>query len=194
MRNLKRGLVTSYLIERVTQPRIGDAPDLLHRDIATVAYAAALMDEHQESGGRLAQDGPIIFSSAAAIRGSELTLQILRCQRDGARQACLIEIASLTGRVPPSRLLEAVSLLKLLCLGVRAWVRPSLKALDAVKDCGLQGPILEPTGLRTGPEMGRRLKGFAAAHGIAPILIVHGLAGPDLISLAMKASFTHASE
>jgi hypothetical protein len=195
VRNLKRDLVTSYLIERVTQPSVDDPADLLQVDIATVAYAATLMQEHQTTGGRLTLHVPISYSSAASIRGRELALQILRRQRDAARETCLIEIDNLDPGVPPSRLLEAVSLLKPFCLGVLARVRPSLKALQAVRDCGLRGLILEAHGLGAGPEMGLRLKAFAdAAHGVAPILIVHGLDSPSLIPLATKAGFTHASE
>lgn len=195
VRNLKRDLVTSYLIERATQPTVDDPADLLQVDVAVVAYAATLMHEHQTTGGRLTLHLPISYSSAASIRGRELALQILRRHREAARETCLIEIANLDAGVPPSRLLEVVSLLKPFCLGVLARVRPSLKALDAVKGCGLRGLILEGHGLGSGPELGARLKAFAdAAHGIAPILIVHGLDGPDLAPLAAKAGFTHASE
>ena len=195
VRNLKRDLVTSYLIERATQPGVDDPADLLQLDIATVAYAATLMKEHQKTGGRLTLHVPISYSSAASIRGRELALQILRRQRDAARETCLIEITDLDAGVPPSRLLEVVSLLKPFCLDVLARVRPSLKALEAVRACGLRGLILEAHGLGKGPELGPRLKAFVeAAHGIAPILIVHGLDRPDLIPLASRAGFTHASE
>jgi hypothetical protein len=196
VRNLKRNLVTSYLIERSTQPAVDDTADLLQVDIAVMAYAATLMHEHKTTGGRLTLHVPISYTSAASIRGRELALQIMRSHREQAREIILIEIAQLDPGVPPSRLLETVSLLKPFCLGVLARVRPSLKALAAVKDCGLRGLVLEAHGLgQTPAEVGPRLKAFAdAAHGIAPNLIVHGLNRPDLIETAMAAGFTHASQ
>jgi hypothetical protein len=138
---------------------------------------------------------PISYASAASQRGRELALQILRRHREAARETCLIEIAHLDAGVPPSRLLEIVSLVKPFCVGVLARVRPNLKALEAVKACGLRGLVLEAHGLGRGPELGPRLKAFAdAARGIAPNLIVHGLDGPGLIGVAATAGFTHASE
>ncbi len=195
VRNLKRNLVTSYLIERSTQPAVEDTADLLQVDIAVMAYAASLMQEHQTTGGRLTLHVPISYASAASIRGRELALQIMRNHREKAREIILIEIADLEPGVPPSRLLETVSLLKPFCMGVLARVRPSLGALSAVRDCGLRGLILEAHGLGNTPaELAPRLKAFAdAAHGIAPNLIVHGLNSPDLVDTAAAAGFTHAS-
>jgi hypothetical protein len=195
VRNLKRNLVTSYLIERATQPSVSDTADLLQVDIAVMAYAATLMQEHQKTGGRLTLHVPISYASAASIRGRELALQIMRHHRDQARETILIEIADLDSGVPPSRLLETVSLLKPFCMGVLARVRPSLGALAAVRNCGLRGLVLEAQGLgHTPAEIGPRLKAFAdAAHGIAPNLIVHGLNAPSLVETAMATGFTHAS-
>jgi hypothetical protein len=195
VRNLKRNLVTSYLIERSTQPAVDDNADLLQVDIAVMAYASSLMQEHQKTGGRLTLHVPISYASAASIRGRELALQIMRNHRERAREIILIEIADLDPGVPPSRLLETVSLLKPFCMGVLARVRPSLGALSAVKDCGLRGLILEAHGLgHTPAEIGPRLKAFAdAARGVTPNLIVHGLNGPDLVKTAAACGFTHAS-
>ena len=196
VRNLKRDLVTSYLIERVTQPSVEDPADLLQVDIATVAYAASLMQEHQTTGGRLTLHVPISYASAASIRGRELALQIMRgTTASGRVKPSLIEIADLEPGVPPSRLLETVSLLKPFCMGVLARVRPSHGALAAVKNCGLRGLVLEAHGLGNTPaELAPRLKAFAdAAHGITPNLIVHGLNAPGLIATAAAAGFTHAS-
>jgi hypothetical protein len=194
--NLKRGLITSYLIERATQPRVDDPADLLQVDIATMAYAASIMEEHRTHGGRLTLHVPISYASAASIRGRELALQIMRRHRDAARETCLIEITDLDPGLPPSRLIEIVALLNPFALGVLARVRPSQKALAAVKGCGLRGLILEAHGLgNTSAAITPLLKAFhAAAHGITPNLIVHGLDAPDLVDAATKAGLTHASE
>lgn len=194
--NLKRGLITSYLIERATQPKVEDPADVLQVDIATMAYAANVMEEHKSTGGRLTLHVPISYSSAASVRGRELALQIMRRHREAAKETCLIEITDLDPGVPPSRLIEIVALLKPFALGVLARVRPSQKALQAVKGCGLRGLILEAHGLGQTPgEIGPLLKAFHdAAQGIAPNLIVHGLDAPDLVDAAARAGLTHASE
>ena len=109
------------------------------------------------------------------------------------RETTLIEIADLDPGVPPSRLIEVVSLIKPFCLGVLARVRPSRKALDAVRGCGLKGLILEAGG-RNPAETKALMKAFAdAAHGIAPNLIVHGLDDLQMIEAARAAGLTHAS-
>ena len=120
---------------------------------------------------------------------------MMRHLHTAMRETTLIEIADLDPGVPPSRLIEVVSLIKPFCLGVLARVRPSRKALDAVRGCGLKGLILEAGGLgRTDAETATLLKAFAeAAHGIAPNLIVHGLNDIRMIEAARAAGLTHAS-
>jgi hypothetical protein len=111
------------------------------------------------------------------------------------RETTLIEIADLDPGVPPSRLIEVVSLIKPFCLGVLARVRPSRKALDAVRGCGLKALIIDAHALGRGrAETAALLKAFAdAGHGIAPNLIAHGLEDIDMIQAAKAAGLTHAS-
>jgi len=193
--NLRRDLVTSFLIERASAPPATDPADLLQVDVAVMAYASQLLEEHRSTGGRLTLHLPISYSSVASRRSRELTIKMMRHLHTAMRETTLIEIADLDPGVPPSRLIEVVSLIKPFCLGVLARVRPSRKALDAVRGCGLKGLVLEAGGLgRSAAEIAPMLKAFAdAAHGIAPNLIVHGLEDIRMVEAARAAGLTHAS-
>lgn len=193
--NLRRDLVTSFVIERASAPVAADAVDLLQVDIAVMAYASQLLHEHKTTGGRLTLHIPVCFSSIASARARELSMTMMRHLQGVMRETTLIEISHLDPGVPPSRLIDVVSLVNPFCLGVLARVRPSRKALDAVRGCGLKGLIIEAKGLgRTPAETAAMLKAFAdAARGIAPNLIVHGLEDVSLIEIAKAAGLTHAS-
>lgn len=193
--NLRRDLITSFLIERASAPRAADPADLLQVDIGVMAYASQLLQEHQRTGGRLTLHVPISFSSVASARSRELSIKMMRHLHQAMRETTLVEIADLDPGVPPSRLIEVVSLIQPFCLGVLARVRPSRKALDAVRGCGLKGLIVEAGQLGRNPaEVGVLMKAFAeAARGIAPNLIVHGLEDQMMIALAKTAGLTHAS-
>jgi hypothetical protein len=193
--NLRRDLVTSFLIERASAPAATDPSDLLQVDIAVMAYASELLAEHRQTGGRLTLHLPISYSSVASTRARELSIKMMRHLHQAMRETTLIEISNLDPGVPPSRMIEVVSLIKPFCLGVLARVRPSRKAIDAVRGCGLKGLIVEASGMSRNPaEMGVLMKAFAeAAHGVAPNLIVHGLEDQMMIELAKSAGLTHAS-
>ena len=193
--NLRRDLVTSFLIERASNPTVQEPADVLQVDIAVMAYASQILQEHRETGGRLTLHLPISFSSVASARARELSIKMMRHLHHNMRETTLIEIANLDPGVPPSRLIEVVSLIKPFCLGVLARVRPSRKALDAVRGCGLKGLIVEAQGLGRNPaEVGALMKAFVeAARGVAPNLIIHGLEDQMMIELAKAAGLTHAS-
>ncbi len=193
--NLRRDLVTSFLIERAAHPATQDPSDELQVDIAVMAYASQLLQEHKSTGGRLTLHLPISFSSVASVRARELSIKMMRHLHAAMRETTLIEISNLDPGVPPSRLIEVVSLIKPFCLGVLARVRPSKKALDAVRGCGLKGLIVEGSSLGRNPaEVGALMKAFAeTARGIAPNIIVHGLEDQMMIELAKTAGLTHAS-
>jgi hypothetical protein len=193
--NLRRDLITSFVIERASAPPATDPADLLQVDIAVMAYASQILQEHKTTGGRLTLHLPISYSSVASARSRELSIKMMRHLHAAMRETTLIEIANLDPGVPPSRLIEIVSLIKPFGLGVLARVRPTRKALDAVRGCGLKGLILDAGALgRNRAETVTLMKAFAdAAHGIAPNLIVHGLDDISMVEAARAAGLTHAS-
>jgi len=193
--NLRRGLITSFVLDRAIAPPVSAPLDMVKVDTAVMAYAADLLKEHQHRGGRLTLHVPI-SDSTASVRGTrEHALAPTTPYRDLMRQTVLFEIADLDPGVPPSRLIETVALLKPFCLGVLARVKPSRKALEAIKGVGLQGVVLDAHPLARGPaETAAFLKAFAeAAQAYAPNLIVHGLSDPALIDAAQESGMTHAS-
>ena len=193
--NLRRGLITSFVLERAVNPQLTHPADILKMDCAVMTYAVDLLKEHREQGGRLALHLPISYASAATRQSRERVLSVAASVRDKLRGTILFEIADLDPGVPPSRLIEVVALLKPFCVAVLARVKPTRAALAAVKSCGLQGLVLDATGVgRNAAETAAWMKAFVdAAQGGAPNFIVHNLTDPKLIDAAAKAGMTHAS-
>jgi len=193
--NLRRGLITSFLLERTGAPP--DAQAAVHEevDMAVCAYAAGVLDEHTRQGGALTLHVPVHFTSLATQRTRLRLLSLTQGVRQSMRQAMLLEICGLDAGVPPSRLIEVIGLVRSLCAGVLGRVRPSRAALEAVRGCGLRGVVIEAPLLSPQVADGEmRMKAFvAAAQTLSPNLIIHGLVNPKLIDLAATAGFSHAS-
>jgi hypothetical protein len=115
--------------------------------------------------------------------------------REAMRANVLIEIDLLDPGVPVSRLIDVVGLIRSLCGGVLARVRPSKAAFQAARGCGLRGVVTEAAWLGlASARADARLKAYAhLAREIAPNVLVHGLPRPELIDDATAAGFTHAS-
>ena len=193
--NLRRGLITAFLIERAEAPEGAEAAELEAIDMATFAYASTLLDEHATQGGGLTLHVPVSFSSLAVQHTRVRLLKLTESVREAMRASMLIEVCGLHAGVPPSRLLEVAGLVRSLCAGVLGRVRPSRPALAAVKACGLRGLVVEAPllGLSQG-DAPARLKAFViAAQAVSPNLIVHGLPAPSAVDDAAIAGFTHAS-
>jgi len=193
--NLKRGLITSFLLERTGAPADASAAALEEIDLAVFAYAAGVLEEQGRQGGPLALHVPVHFTSLATQRTRLRLLSLTQGVREAMRHAMLLEICGLDAGVPPSRLIEVIGLVRSLCAGVLGRVRPSRTALAAVRGCGLRGVIVEaPLLAPQAPDGEMRLKAFVgAAQGLSPNLIIHGLPNPALIDAATAAGFTHAS-
>jgi len=193
--NLKRGVITSYLIERDGVQGKTDVAELEEIDVATLMYASMLLEEHVEQGGPLTLHLPLSFSSLATQRTRQRLLGLTQSVRESMRHTVLLEITDLDPGVPPSRLIDVVGLVRSLCLGIIGRVRPTKAALAAVKGCGLRGVAVSADQL--GPhqsEFDARLKAFAhLARDVSPNLLIHGLPDVRMIEVAASAGFTHAS-
>jgi hypothetical protein len=193
--NLRRGLITSFLIGRSGMPLGANAAEMEAVDVATFAYAATLLEESADQGGPLTLHVPVSFSSLAVQHTRLRLLKLTQSVREAMRASMLMEICGLDAGVPPSRLVEVVGLVRSLCTGVIGRVRPSRPALAAVKACGLRGVAVEAPWLGLGQgDIPARLKAFViAAQVVSPNLIVHGLPTPTAVDDAAIAGFTHAS-
>lgn len=193
--NLRRGLITSFVLDREVRPAVDQQGDVLKVDTAVMAYAGQLLHEHRQRGGRFTLHVPVNYASVAAQRPRENLLRGMADVRDVMRQTVLLEITGLDAGIPQSRLIEVVALLKPFCLGVLARPKPSRKAIEGMAGCGFQGLVLDVHGLgRTLAETKSWMKGFADLGGAHfSNLIVHGLPSKDLVDEAAKAGMTHAS-
>jgi hypothetical protein len=122
-------------------------------------------------------------------------LSVFAPVRDALRATVLFELVDLDPGVPPSRLIEVVALLKPFCMGVLGRVKPTRKAIIAVKACGLQGLVLDAAGPeRSQTELAALMRAFAeVGHLASPNILVHNLANRQQVDLAAKCGMTHAS-
>ncbi len=193
--NLKRGVLTSFLIERNGVRGKTDVADLEEIDVTTLAYVSTLLDEQVQQGGALTLHLPLSFTSLATQRTRQRLLSLTQPVREAMRRTVLLEIVDLDPGVPPSRLIEVVGLVHSLFVGIIGRVKPTKAALAAVKGCGLRGVAVNAEHLNPHQlEFDARLKAFAAlSRDVSPNLLVHGLPNLKLIDVAAAAGFTHAS-
>jgi len=193
--NLKRGVLTSFLVERNGVRGKTDVAELEEIDVATLVYVSTLLDEQAEQGGALTLHLPLSFTSLATQRTRQRLLSLTQPVREAMRRTVLLEIVDLDPGVPPSRLIEVVGLVHSLFVGIIGRVKPTKAALAAVKGCGLRGVAVNAEQLNPyQPEFDARLKAFAAlSRDVSPNLIIHGLPNTRLVDVATAAGFTHAS-
>ena len=188
--DLRTGLIDGSVICRLGAPAETEAADLEEIDVASFAYAAAILEE--DGGERL--QIPVSFVSLATQRARERLLRLTDSVRETMRTAAVIEIRDLDA-VPPSRLMEVAGLVRGLCIAVIGRVRPSRAALEAVRGCGLRGVSVEAQrlGLQVPDPVGR-LNAFAGAvRDIGPDIQVHDLPSACMVDMAGAAGFSHAT-
>ncbi|HLI66977.1 MAG TPA: hypothetical protein VKU90_11490 [Caulobacteraceae bacterium] len=193
--NLKRGLITSFVIDRSDAGAGADAAKLAEVDVATFAYAATLLEEHARQVGPLTLHAPVAFATLAVQSTRQRLVKLTESVRAPMRISVLIEVCGLDAGVPQSRLVEVVGLVRSLCAGVFVRVRPSRAALAAVAGCGARGVAIEAAHLGIGQgDDAARMKAFViAARALSPNLIIHGLPAATDVDTAVAAGFTHAS-
>lgn len=188
---LNSGLVGGSVIARGGTPAEAAAADLEEIDVATFAYAAAILED---DGDAEPLRIPVSFVTLATQRARERLLRLTGSVRETMRVAAVIEICDLDA-VPPSRLMEVAGLVRGLCAAVVAKVRPTRAALEAVQGCGLSGVSVDAA--RLGLEVSdpaARLGAFAAAtRGIGADRLVHDLPSSAMVDLAAAAGFSHAT-
>jgi hypothetical protein len=189
--DLRSGLIKGSAVARSEPPAGSEATDLEEIDVASFAYAAAILEDE---GGAERLQLPVNFVTLATQRARERLLRLTDSVRETMRTAAVIEICNLDA-VPPSRLMEVAGLVRGLCGGVMARVKPNRAALDAVRGCGMGGVAVEAfrLGLES-PDAAARLNAFlAASRDIGADRFIHGLPSAGLVDLAATAGFSHAS-
>jgi hypothetical protein len=189
--DLGSGLINGASLTRAGAPAEAQAADLEEIDVASFAYAAAILEEQGEFEPlRL----PVYFVTLATQRARERLLQLTASVRETMRTVATLEVCDLDA-VPPSRLIEVAGLMRGLCAGVTARVRPSRAAIEAVQGCGLAGVSVEAARLGLdGEDAAARLSAFAAAgRTVGADRLVHDLPSTALVDAAGAAGFTHAT-
>ena len=188
--DLRSGLIDGSMITRLGAPAAATPADLEEMDVASFAYAAAILEEDGAERLRL----PVSFVTLATQRARERLLRLTDSVRETMRGAAVIEIGELDA-VPSSRLMEVAGLIRGLCVAVVAKARPSRAALEAVRGCGLRGVSVDAArlGLQVS-DPAARLGAFAAAvRDIGPDMLVHDLPSAGMVDLAAAAGFSHAT-
>jgi hypothetical protein len=190
--DLRSGLIDGSVISRLGEPVEATPADLEEIDVASFAYAAAILEEEGANAERL--QIPVSFVTLATQRARERLLRLTDSVRETMRMTAVIEIRDLNA-VPSSRLTEVAGLIRGLCVAVIGQVRPSRPALEAAGGCGLRGVSVDAArlGLQN-PDPAARLNAFAAAaRGIGPDMLVHDLPSASMVDLAATAGFSHAT-
>lgn len=191
--DLNSGLIGGSVIARSGAPAEPTPADLEEIDVATFAYAAAVLhDQGGDDGLRL--HVPVSFVTLATQRARERLLRLTDSVREIMRVAAVIEIGELDA-VPSSRLTEVTGLIRGLCIAVVGRVRPSRAALEAAGGCGLRGVSIEAPrlGLATSDPVARLNAFAAAARSIGPDMLIHDLPAAVMVDLAAAAGFSHAT-
>jgi len=190
MWDLRTGLVDGALIRRLGAPAEAEAADLEEVDVASFAYAAAIL----EGDGDARLQVPVSFVTLATQRARERLLRLTDSVRETMRTAVIIEIRDLDA-VPSSRLMEVAGLVRGLCVAVIGRVRPSRAALEAIRGCGLRGVSVEAKwlGLQLSDPAGRMNAFVGAVRDIGPDIQVHDLPWAGMVDLAAAAGFSHAT-
>ncbi|HEX4180792.1 MAG TPA: hypothetical protein VHY32_08375, partial [Caulobacteraceae bacterium] len=106
--DLRSGLINGSTIARSERSGEVAAADLEEVDVASFAYAAAILeDEGDVERLRL----PVSFVTLATQRARERLLRLTDSVRETMRTAVVIEICNLDA-VPPSRLMEVAGLVR----------------------------------------------------------------------------------
>jgi len=189
--DLHSGLINGSAITRSDPPLEAAAADLEEIDVASFAYAAAILED---AGDAERLQLPVSFVTLATQRARERLLRLTDSVRETMRTAVVIEIGDLDA-VPPSRLMEVAGLVRGLCANVVARVRPSRAALDAVRSCGMGGVAVEAfrLGLESADRAARLSAFSAATRDIGTERFIHGLPSAGLVDLAAAAGFSHAT-
>jgi hypothetical protein len=191
--DLRSGLIDGSAISRLGVPAEPEAADLEEIDVASFAYAAAILEQAGADGAERLQL-PVSFVTLATQRARERLFRLTDSVREIMRSVVVIEICELEA-VPPSRLMDVAGLLRGICTTVVARVRPTRAALEAIQGCRLNGVSVDASRLGlSSADPAARLNAFAAAtRAIGADMMIHDLPAAGLVDLAAAAGFSHAS-
>jgi len=171
--------LTSYDIEQVDRGLLAEG----------LAGARTL---HGESRAPLLF-APVAFCTLATPRGRREVLEILAEAQLRLNARLVLEITHLDQGLPPSRLVEVLSLLRPTCKAVFARVRIERRAIMALTDCTLAGASIEAAHIADPEDADLLTRIRLVLASVGPRLLLHNLRSTAAIHAAHAAGISYAS-
>jgi hypothetical protein len=168
--------------------RLSD-PDVWAIDRATLDFAEVATERRYAAAPFVL---PLTYQTLSSSRGRSRLVELLS---GVLRPKIVTSIRNLDPGTPPGGLAELVGMLRRMDVTVFVRVEPMRDALAPLADSRPNGVVLdvEPYAAQPGrvPDL---LASFAErAKPLASVLAVRGLSSPEMMAVALKAGFTHAS-
>lgn len=136
---------------------------------------------------------PATFATLASSRGRREVLAIVGEAQARLNARFVLEITHLDPGLPPSRLVQVLSLLTPVCKVVFAQVRLERRALKALVNCTLAGASLEAARLADPEDEELLTRVRLVLAGIGPRMMLHNLRSTAAINAAHAAGISYAS-
>jgi hypothetical protein len=169
-------------------------------DYDTEQVDVALLSEGLGRSKALHGDGrapllfaPTTFRTIVAPRGRREVLKIIQEVQERLGARVVLEVTHLDHGLPPSRLVEVLTLLRPTCKVVFARVELERRALRAVADCMLAGASLEAARLADPEDEELLTRVRLVLAGVGPRMMLHNLRTTAAINAAHAAGISYAS-
>ena len=105
----------------------------------------------------------------------------------------VLELTHLDAGLPPSRLLEVLTLLRPLCQTVFARVKPDRRSILALTDCALAGAAVEAAHIEDPEDVDWLTKVRLVMQGVGPRMLLHNVRSTAALGAAHAAGISYAS-
>lgn len=173
--------------------KLSDA-DLMKIDQATLDFAALFLPK-VDGPNQPALIVPVSFRTMATSKGRGALINCAGAAAGRVKASVMIELVDIDKGAPLARLIEVVGLLKTICRGVFARVLPARDAMAPLHGVRFMGVTLDASDL-AGPDSriaSQILEFGRQARGLAPAIVVQGLASDGFYAVAETAGLTHAA-
>ena len=136
---------------------------------------------------------PVAFATLASPRGRRDVLGLIAQTqlRLGAR--VVLEVTHLDPGLPPSRLVQVLTLLRPTCRTVFARLKPERRAIMALADCTLAGAAIEAAHIKDPQDEDWLTRVRLVMQTVGPRLLLHNLRSTAAINAAHAAGVNYAS-
>jgi hypothetical protein len=136
---------------------------------------------------------PAAFATLASPRGRRDVVEMLTDAQRRLNARLVLEITHLDAGLPPSRLVEVLSLMRPLCRVVFARIKVERRAIAALTDCTLAGAAVEAAHIADPEDADLLTRVRLVLAGIGPRMLLHNLRTTAAIHAAHEAGISYAS-